>query len=100
MMPASIVFPEADFVRKQIADDGIVQHAVRNLGLMLEDFDFRRNERGQTVRELILPQQFTEQSARCWKKERRLLREFREHHRRNHRRGDMNGLGTHPRASR
>ena len=49
---------EADFVREQVADDGIVQHTIRDLGLMLEDFHLRRNERRQAVRELVLLQQF------------------------------------------
>ena len=73
---------EADFVREQVADDGIVQHTIRDLGLMLEDFHLRRNERGQAVRELVLLQQFAQQIGALLEKERRLLREFREHDRR------------------
>ena len=65
---------------------------------MLEDFHLRRNERGQAVRELVLLQQFAQQIGALLEKERRLLREFREHHSRivaGQIRADLEGILAH-----
>ena len=53
-------FAESHLVRQQVTDDWVVQNAVRDLGLMLEHFDLRRQQRRQSVRKLVLPQQFAQ----------------------------------------
>ena len=53
-------FAESHLVRQQVTDDWVVQNAVRDFGLMLEHFDLRRQQRGQSVCELVLAQQFAQ----------------------------------------